>query len=139
MNNPFAYELKRLRRYRSRDGRCHELAIRLLLFSTTRDDIVLVQGTIFVICLELDGALDNIWHSWIEHVPTGMILDPVNAQVYEPAEYRELYDHEIWGRYARAEVSRRFCADHRSTLMFFPAIDAGVTYRGHGGLVGDHA
>jgi hypothetical protein len=115
--NPFTYELKRLKRYRSRDGRCHELATRLILFHTTRDDIVLVQGTIYVFC---EGEDQDIWHSWIEHVPTGMVLDPVDAQVYTADEYHALYDHEVVRKYTRKEVSRKMAADHRGNL-YFPA------------------
>jgi hypothetical protein len=131
MKNPFAWELGRLKRYRNRNGRCHELAIRLVCF-TTRDDIVLVQGTIFVSC-EGEGEDRDIWHSWIEHVPTGMILDPVDAQVYEVDEYRDLYDHEVMGKYTSKEVSRKMYEDRRGSI-FFPARDAGVADRGRGGL-----
>jgi hypothetical protein len=125
--NPFTYELKRLKRYRDRNGRCHGLAITLILFHTTRDDIVLVQGTIFVFC---EGEDQDIWHSWIEHVPTGMILDPVDAQVYEADEYRDLYDYEVVRKYTRKEVSRKLFEDRDN--LYFPAREISGDWSGIG-------
>jgi hypothetical protein len=115
--NPFTYELKRLKRYRKRAGRCHELATRLLLFLTTRDDIVLVQGTVFAFVPSENKDLE-ILHSWIEHVPTGMVLDPVDAQVFEGDEYRDLNDAKIIGKFTREEVSRKIYEDRHNLLYF---------------------
>jgi hypothetical protein len=79
MTDPFVKELESLHRYRTRAGRCHELATTLML-RTDRTDLLFVQGRIYPDRLHAE-------HSWIEHAPTGLILDPVEAKVYEPDRY----------------------------------------------------
>jgi hypothetical protein len=77
--NPFIQELKRLRQFRKRNHRCHELAS-ILIMETKRDDLLFVQGKL--------QDIINIEHSWIEHAPTGVVLDPVKAEIFDMHEYR---------------------------------------------------
>jgi hypothetical protein len=101
--NPFTQELKRLNHYRNRWKRCHELA-GMLIIEMESDDLLLVQGKLF-------GLIE---HSWIEHAPSGNVLDPVRAEVFESNSY----DGTAVRKYTRKEACREISAEGAYTYFW---------------------
>jgi hypothetical protein len=130
--DPFAEEIKRLRRFKTLHKRCHELCCRIVL-EGERDDVWLVQGyTVFETGL-------GVRHSWLVHKRTGLIFDPTKNQVFRPEDYRAIPLRKFTRRQVLDAVRANgcaagwFCGDplSREQLQFISKATAGR--RRHGG------
>jgi len=94
-----------LKRIRKRQGRCYELALKVMLYESESDSFTLVHGRV--------ENIENgrFGHAWIE-LNNGLVYD-TSANRYTPAgqyatENKAVVDH----RYSRAEALGLACLSH---------------------------
>jgi hypothetical protein len=94
--------MKTLQRVRKRQGRCYELAGRVMLNEKGSEAFTLVHGVLDLSRLGLSSAYD---HAWIE-LADGRVYDP-NLHEYMPkAEYYDRYKPSRCQRYTRLEAAK---------------------------------
>jgi hypothetical protein len=100
--------MKTLKRIRDRQGRCYELAGRVMLFEEGSETFTLVHG---VLDLSFLGLSSDYAHAWIE-LPDHTVYDP-NLHKYMPAsEYYSRYKPSQCQRYTRLEAAKLMVRFH---------------------------